>query len=322
MSKKDFSLDKQIVLALGGNAIIRKGDSGDFYSQWDNTYESMKPVVELIAEGYDFVITHGNGPQVGALMLMVDKSRNVVPETPLGVADAMTEGSMGYMLEQNLQNLMIRQGIWKNVVAVPVQMIVDKKDPALSNPTKPIGPFYTEEEARKLAEENKWVVKEDAGRGWRRYVASPYPLDVIEKDAIRMLHEQGYLVVTGGGGGIPVYYEEDGTIEGVDCVIDKDLASMKLALTVGVKTLVIITGVPAVAIGFGTPDEKVLSRMTLAEARYYMQQGEFPAGSMGPKIQVAIEFVQADSENKVLITDVESLKKALKGEGGTVITAF
>ena len=213
--------NKKIVLALGGNAIIKKGDTGDFYSQWDNTYESMKPVVDMIAEGYDFVITHGNGPQVGALMLMVDKSRDDLPETPLGVADAMTEGSMGYMLEQNIQNLMIRKGIWKNVVTVPVQMVVDKKDPSLANPTKPIGPFYDEPTAKKLAEENRWVVKEDAGRGWRRYVASPYPLDVVEKDAVRLLHEQGYVVVTGGGGGIPVYYEEDGTIEGVDCVIDK-----------------------------------------------------------------------------------------------------
>jgi carbamate kinase len=314
--------NKKIVLALGGNAIIEKGDSGDFYSQWDNTYKSMKPVVDMIAEGYDFVITHGNGPQVGALMLMVDKSRDIVPETPLGVADAMTEGSMGYMLEQNIQNLMIKKGIWKNVVTVPVQMVVDKKDPSLANPTKPIGPFYTEEVAKKLAEENNWIVKDDAGRGWRRYVASPYPLDVIEKDAVRMLHNEGYVVVTGGGGGIPVYYEEDGTIEGVDCVIDKDLASMKLALTVGSKMLVIITGVPAVAVGFGTPDEKVLSEMTLAEARYYHSQGEFPAGSMGPKIQAAIEFVQADSENRVIITDVENLKEALAGKSGTVIKAF
>ena len=314
--------DKQVVLALGGNAIIRKGDSGDFYSQWDNVYESMKPVVDLIAEGYDFLITHGNGPQVGALMLMVDKSRGVVPETPLGVADAMTEGSMGYMIEQNIQNLMIKKGIWKNVVTIPTQVVVDRRDPALKNPTKPIGPFYEEAEALALAQENHWVVKEDAGRGWRRYVASPYPLDVVEKEAIRKLHEEGYVVVTGGGGGIPVYYEDDGSIEGVDCVIDKDLASMKLALTVGCRTLVIITGVPAVAVGFGTPEEKTLSEMTLAEARYYMAQGEFPAGSMGPKIQAAIEFVQADPENKVIITDVESLKEALDGKSGTVIKAF
>ena len=314
--------DKQILLALGGNAIIRKGDSGDFYSQWDNTYESLKPVVDLIAEGYDFMITHGNGPQVGALMLMVDKARGVVPETPLGVADAMTEGSMGYMVEQNLQNLMLKKGIWKNVVTVPVQMVVDKKDPSLADPTKPIGPFYDEATAKELAEQNHWVVKEDAGRGWRRYVASPYPLDVIEKDAIRLLNGQGYLIVTGGGGGIPVYYEEDGTIEGVDCVIDKDLASMKLALTVGIPTFVIITGVPAVSIGFGTPEEQVIRQMTLAEARYYMQRQEFPAGSMGPKIQAAIEFVQASSDNKVIITDVENLKDALAGRAGTVITAF
>ena len=313
---------KRIVIALGGNAIIQKGDSGDFYTQWDRVYESMEPVVDLIDEGYDFVITHGNGPQVGALMLMVDKARDILPETPLGVADAMTAGSMGYMIEQNIQNLMIRKGIWRNVVTIPVQVVVDSKDPALAHPTKPIGPFYTEEEAKALAAANDWVVKEDAGRGWRRYVASPYPLDIVEKEAIRILLQEGYVVVTGGGGGIPIHYESDGTIEGVDCVIDKDLASMKLALAVGSKTLVILTGVPAVSIGFGTPEEKVLSSITLAEARFYSDNGEFPAGSMGPKIQAAIEFVQADSENRVIITDVESLKDALAGESGTILTSF
>ena len=153
-------------------------------------------------------------------------------------------------------------------------------------------------------------------------MASPYPLEVVEKDAIKLLHEEGYIIVTGGGGGIPIYYEDDGTLEGVDCVIDKDLASMKIALTVGIKTLVIITGVPAVTLGFGTENEKTMNRMTLAEARYYMKEGEFPEGSMGPKIQAAIEFIQADSENRTIITDVDNLKKALKGKAGTVITAF
>ena len=276
MSDSYIIPDKKIVIALGGNTIIKKGDSGDFHSQWSNTYRSLKPVVDLIEDGFDIVITHGNGPQVGALMMMVDKARDIIPETPLGVADAMTEGSMGYMLEQNLQNLMIKKGIRKNVVAIPVQMVVDKKDPSLSHPAKPIGRFYTEEEAAEMAEKNNWIVKNDSGRGWRRYVASPYPLEVVEKEAIKLLHEKGYIIVTGGVGGIPIYYEDDGTLEGVDCVIDKDLASMKIALTVGIKTLVIITGVPAVTLGFGTENEKVMNRMTLAEPRYYMKKGEFP----------------------------------------------
>ena len=322
MSESYIIPDRKIVIALGGNTIIKKGDSGDFHSQWSNTYRSLNPVVDLIEDGFDVVITHGNGPQVGALMMMVDKARDIIPETPLGVADAMTEGSMGYMLEQNLQNLMIKKGIRKNVVAIPVQMVVDRKDPSLSHPAKPIGRFYTEEEAAEMAEKNNWIVKNDSGRGWRRYVASPYPLEVVEKDAIKLLHEEGYIIVTGGGGGIPIYYEDDGTLEGVDCVIDKDLASMKIALTVGIKTLVIITGVPAVTLGFGTENEKTMNRMTLAEARYYMKEGEFPEGSMGPKIQAAIEFIQADSENRTIITDVDNLKKALKGKAGTVITAF
>jgi carbamate kinase len=311
-----------IVLALGGNAIIEKGDDGNFYTQWERTYRSMEPVVDLIEQGYNFVVTHGNGPQVGSIMLMVDKARGVVPETPLGVADAMTCGSMGYMIEQNLQNIMIRRGIWRNVVTVPVQMLVDSKDPALQDPTKPIGPFYDEAQATQLAEENGWIVKEDSNRGYRRYVASPYPVDLVEKEAIRFLLRENYLCITGGGGGIPVYREKDGTIEGVDSVIDKDLASMRIALTVGAKTLAIVTGVPGVTLDFGTPTERRLDHMTLAEARYYSEKGQFPAGSMGPKIRAAIEFLQADADNRVIITDVDNLKEALAGNAGTTITPF
>ena len=192
----------------------------------------------------------------------------------------------------------------------------------MDNPTKPIGPFYTEEEAKKISAEKGWVVKEDAGRGYRRYVASPYPIDVIEKDAINSLLKQGFLLITGGGGGIPVTFEEDGTIEGVDCVIDKDLASMKIALAVGARLLIIITGVPQVTLNFGTPEEKALSRLTLAQARHYYQDGEFPAGSMGPKMMAAIEFIQANPKNEVIITDVDNLVAAVDGKAGTRIVAY
>lgn len=313
---------KLTVLALGGNAIIKKGDSGDIHQQFAATRESMEPVVELLTQGYNFVITHGNGPQVGNIMLMVDKAKDLVPETPLGVADAMTCGSMGYMIEQCLQDVMIRKGVWEKVVTVPAQVVVDRHDPALQNPTKPIGPFYEEAEAKGLADEKGWVMKEDAGRGWRRYVASPYPIDIVEKDAIRLLLENRYLVITGGGGGIPVRYEEDGTIEGVDCVIDKDLASMKIALAVGAKTLVIVTGVPEVSINFGKPDQKDLRELTLAQARYYYDEGQFPKGSMGPKMLAAIEFVQADPSNRVIITDVVNLEAAMEGTAGTTIKSY
>jgi len=314
--------EKLAVIALGGNAIINKGEKGDIHEQFANVRRSMVPVVELINLGYNFVLTHGNGPQVGNLMLMVDKATGIVPETPLGVADAMTCGSMGYMIEQCLQNVMIRKNVWKNVVTIPAQVLVDQFDPALANPTKPIGPFYTSGEAETLTKEKGWVLKNDANRGYRRYVASPYPIDIIEKDAIKLLLEKDYIVITGGGGGIPVYFENDRTLEGVDCVIDKDLASMKLALAVGAMTLIIITGVPRVSLKFGTPEQQDLSKLTLAQARYYREQGQFPAGSMGPKIEAAIEFVQANPKNRVIITDVDSLIPALEGKEGTTIVAY
>jgi carbamate kinase len=314
--------DKLAVIALGGNAIIAKGEKGDIHQQFANTRRSMGPVVELMKLGYNFILTHGNGPQVGNLMLMVDCAKDIIPETPLGVADAMTCGSMGYMIEQSLQNVMVSQGVWRNVVTIPAQILVDPKDPAIQHPTKPIGPFYSEEEAKKVAAEKGWVMKEDAGRGWRRYVASPYPIDIIEKDAIKLLLEKDYIIITGGGGGIPVYFDQRGWIEGLDSVIDKDLASMKIALAVGARTLIIITGVSRVSINFGKPDRQDLSRMTLAEARYYYDEGHFPKGSMGPKILAAIEFVQANPKNRCIITDVDNLIPALEGKEGTVIVAY
>ncbi len=319
----DISNNKKLaVVALGGNAIIQKGEKGTITEQFANTRHSMAPVVDLLEQGYNFILTHGNGPQVGNLMLQNELSKAEVPEMPLGVADAMTEGSMGYMIEQCLQNDMIRKGVWRNVVTIPCQIVVDVNDPAMDNPTKPIGPFYTEEEAKKISAEKGWVIKEDAGRGYRRYVASPYPIDVIEKDAINSLLKQGFLLITGGGGGIPVTFEEDGTIEGVDCVIDKDLASMKIALAVGARLLIIITGVPQVTLNFGTPEEKALSKLTLAQARHYYQDGEFPAGSMGPKMMAAIEFIQANPKNEVVITDVDNLVAAVDGKAGTRIVAY
>lgn len=318
----ETSNEKLAVIALGGNSIRDKGQRGTITEQFANTRRSMEPIAELLARDYNFILTHGNGPQVGDLMLQSELAKSDVPEIPLGIADAMTCGSMGYMIEQCLQNIMIRRGIWRHIVTLPAQVIVDRYDPSMENPSKPIGPFYTEEQAQELIREKGWVVKEDAKRGFRRYVASPYPIDIVEKEAINHLLDDGYLLITGGGGGIPVYYEEDGTIEGVDCVIDKDLASMKLAIAVGARTLIIITGVPMVTIRFGTPEEKALPRLTLAQARHYYQQGEFPPGSMGPKMMAAIEFIQAHPQNRVIITDVENLVEAVEGKAGTQIVAY
>jgi carbamate kinase len=318
----DTSKEMLAVIALGGNSIRDKGQRGTIPEQFANTRRSMEPVVQLLEHGYNFIITHGNGPQVGDLMLQSELAKADVPETPLGIADAMTCGSMGYMIEQCLQNTMIRHGVWRHIVTIPAQIIFDRNDPAMDDPAKPIGPFYTKEQADELVRDKGWVVKEDAKRGYRRYVASPYPIDIVEKDAINHLLDDGYLLITGGGGGIPVYYEEDGTIEGVDCVIDKDLASMKLAIAVGARLLVIITGVPQVTVHFGTPEEKPLSRITLAQARHYFQQGEFPPGSMGPKMMAAIEFIQAHPQNRVVITDVDNLVEAVEGRAGTQIVAY
>ncbi|MFW5828386.1 MAG: carbamate kinase [Alkalispirochaeta sp.] len=320
--QQKVSSDSLAVIALGGNAIIAKGQRGTVQEQFDNVRRTVKPVVELVKNGYNFIVTHGNGPQVGNLLLQNELAKEVVPEIPLGMLDAMTCGSMGYMIEQCLQNEMITQGIWRNVVTIPAQIIVDRYDPAMENPTKPIGPFYTEEQAQQLIKEKGWLLKEDAGRGWRRFVASPYPIDIVEKEAIRHLLQQQYILITGGGGGIPVSHAEGDAITGVDCVIDKDLASMKLAIAVHARTLIIITGVPKVTINFGTPDEKALSRITLAQARHYYQEGHFPAGSMGPKMMAAIEFVQADPANRVVITNEENLAAAVQGDEGTHIVAY
>jgi len=309
------------VVALGGNAILRNGERGEFAQQFENTRWSMRAIGELITTGYDVVVTHGNGPQVGNLMLMVDHARGLVPETPLSVANAMTSGSMGYMIAQCLRNMMLASGVRKNVVTVPAQVLVDKDDPAMSHPSKPIGPFYQEQEARALAREKGWILRDDARRGWRRYVASPYPVDIIEKDAIRHLLDQGFVVITCGGGGVPVRLESDGTLSGVDGVIDKDLASMRLALSIGAAILVIITAVPRVSLKFGEPEQQDLPCMTVAQARHFQEEQQFPSGSMGPKIQAAIEFVQADARNRAIITDVDGLVPALEGKEGTTVVA-
>lgn len=309
------------VIALGGNAIIPHGDGGAFGSQFKNTEKSMGPVADLLEAGYNLILTHGNGPQVGALMLQSELAKEQVAEIPLNVADAMTCGSMGYMIEQSLTNAMAHRGIRREAVTIPAQIVVDPEDPAMKAPSKPIGPFYDKAEAESLAAEKGWVVKEDSNRGYRRYVPSPYPVEVVERDVVLHLIESGYVVITGGGGGIPVTRRQDGSLVGVDAVIDKDLASMKIGLEVGAQLLVIITGVPKVTLHFGTPEERPLDRITVGEARRYVEEGHFPAGSMGPKIRAAIEFVEANPRNKVIITDVESVADAVEGREGTWIIA-
>ncbi|MBI9030403.1 carbamate kinase [bacterium] len=310
---------KKAVLALGGNAIIQAGQKGTITEQFKNTRDSLGGVVELIRQGYQLAISHGNGPQVGNMLIQHNAGiqKGVAP-LPLGVLVAATEGTMGYMIEQSLQNKLIKEGITNKVITINSQVVVSEDDPSMQNPSKPVGPFYTEEEAKALQSEFGWHITEDAGRGWRQVVASPKPIDIIPADTIKQLVEDNQIVIACGGGGIPVVREEDGTLDGIDAVIDKDFASALLAEKIGAEFLVILTGVDKVAINFGKPDQKELDTLTMEEAQKYYDEGQFPKGSMGPKILAAISFIK-NGGNKVIITSIERIVDAFAGKTGTII---
>lgn len=308
---------KKAVVALGGNAITREFEEGDIYQQFANTRRSLLGVIEMVEQGYDLVLTHGNGPQVGNYLIRVEASRHLVPPLPLGVMVADLEGGMGYMISQTLLNKLNLRQIKRDVVTLLTQIIVNKDDPSIQNPTKFVGPFYKKEDLPSL-QARGWIVKEDPGRGYRRVVPSPKPLDVVEKKIIRRLFEEGVIVVAAGGGGIPVYVEKDGTLEGVDAVIDKDLASAVLAREIGATELYILTAVEKVAINYRKPDHIDLDMLTVSEAKKYLAEGQFPAGSMGPKIQAAVHFLEGGGD-LVMITSVEKHTQAMKGETGTRI---
>ena len=315
----NFKFPRRIVVALGGNAISREVEEGNIYQQFANTRRSLVGVVGMVEEGMDVILTHGNGPQVGNALLRVEETRHLVPPIPLGVLVADTAGGMGYMIEQCLQNLFHRKGIQKKVITLLTQVIVDRDDPSVINPTKFVGPFYRKEDVNAIMRERGWVIKKDGNRGWRRVVPSPFPLQIVERNTIQMLVGIGAVVIACGGGGIPVYVEDDGTYEGVDGVIDKDRASAVLARDVRAHELYILTAVDKVALGFGTAHQKDLDRLTLAEAKKYLEKGEFPSGSMGPKIEAAIHFIEEGGGEEVLITSVEKLSQARTGQTGTRI---
>jgi carbamate kinase len=310
---------KKAVLALGGNAIIQAGQKGTISEQFKNTRDSLGGVVELIKQGYQLAISHGNGPQVGNMLIQHNAGiqKGVAP-LPLGVLVAATEGTMGYMIEQSLQNKLIQEKITNKVVTINSQVVVSKDDPSMQNPSKPVGPFYNEEEAKALEAEFGWHITEDAGRGWRQVVPSPKPIEIIPADTIKQLVEDNQIVIACGGGGIPVVREENGTLDGVDAVIDKDFASALLAEKIGAEFLVILTGVDKVAINFGKADQKELDSLTLEQAQAYYDQGQFPKGSMGPKILAAISFIK-NGGKKVIITSIERIVDAFAGKTGTVI---
>ncbi|RJO74364.1 MAG: carbamate kinase [Myxococcales bacterium] len=315
---------KVVVVALGGNSLTKKGQRGTIYEQFANTRASVRTLWHLIELGYQLVITHGNGPQVGDFLIQMESAIAQVPPQPLGVIGAATQGTIGYMIQQTLQNHLILEGRDTPVVTILTQVVVDRHDPLLVDPIKPIGAtFYTEEEAKKRMTELGWSMKEDAGRGWRRVVPSPVPLEIVELDVLESLLNAGAIVITAGGGGIPVIIEKDGRYEGVDAVIDKDLASGLLARSLDADVLIMLTAVDRVALDYASGHPTWLDRMTAHEAKEYLAQGQFPQGSMGPKIEASVEYllgVRHKQTRKAIITDHEHLRQAMTGKAGTTIT--
>jgi len=310
--------DRCVVIALGGNAITRPGVPDTITNQFRHTRESLPPIIKMAKEGYKLVMTHGNGPQVGNALLRVELARDKAPDLPLGILVADTEGGIGYMIEQSLQNGLFKEEIDRDVVTIVTQTLVDKNDPSVADPKKFVGQFFTEEEAKKLSSELGWVIKMDRGRGWRRVVPSPIPIKVVNSRIIKTLVDMGVIVISAGGGGAPVFYEDDGRLEGMDAVIDKDRASAVLGLEIGADTLMIMTGTEGVYLDFGKPTQRLLSEMTIDEARKHLAAGQFPEGSMGPKIESAIQFLEGGGE-KVIICSITEGYLALEGKAGTII---
>ena len=307
-----------VVIALGGNAL---GNSPQ--EQLELVKNTAKHIVDMIADGVNVVVSHGNGPQVGMInnaFAYAAANDGKTPEMPFPEAGAMPQGYIGYQLSQAILNDLKARGIDRSVANVITQTVVNPEDPAFQNPTKPVGAFMTEEEAKAKAAETGWTFKEDAGRGWRQVVASPKPERIVEFDAVKDLVDNGYIVVSTGGGGVPVF-ETDKGYEGVPAVIDKDRSSAKLAADFGADMLVILTAVEKVCINFNKPDQEELSTMTVAEAREYIAQGQFAPGSMLPKVEACIEYVEAFPKGKALITSLECAAAGLEGKTGTVIVA-
>ncbi|MBC7258454.1 MAG: carbamate kinase [Chloroflexi bacterium] len=309
---------KVAVVAIGGNSLIKDKDHQSVPDQYQAAKETCYHIAGMIEQGWDVAIGHGNGPQVGFILRRSELARHELHEVPLDVCGADTQGAIGYMLQQNLQNEFLRRGMKKQAVTVVTQVVVDRNDPAFQNPTKPIGSFMTEEEAKRRRDLEGWHVVEDAGRGWRRVVASPLPKKVKEQDAVEELIQKGFVVITVGGGGIPVVENEKGELEGVAAVIDKDYASSLLARSIKADLFLISTAVEKVYLNYGKPNQKAIDRMTVAEAKQYMAEGHFAKGSMLPKIQAIIWFLEAGGK-QAIITNPENIERALRGETGTLI---
>lgn len=310
-------MGKVAVIALGGNSLIKDKNHQSVPDQYAAVYESGMHIADLIESGYNVVITHGNGPQVGFILLRSEMARNVLHEVPLDSCGADTQGAIGYNFQQALGNILKDRKIDKSVVTAVTQVVVDRNDPAFKNPTKPIGSFYSAEEAEER-KKSGWDMVEDAGRGYRRVVASPKPKRIVEEQAIKTLIDNGFIVVCVGGGGIPVIEDEQGHLEGAAAVIDKDYASGLLAGNIKADVFIISTAVDKVYLNYGTPDQKALDRVTVAELKKYMDEGHFKPGSMLPKVQAAVSFIQQGGQ-EAIITNPSSIRDAVNGKTGTHI---
>ena len=313
-------MTKQVaVVAVGGNSLIKDEKHQSVQDQYLAAMETMQHISKMIQKGWEVVITHGNGPQVGFILARSEYSRGILHEVPLDSCGADTQGAIGYNFQMALGNELKKSGIKKTVATVITQTLVDKNDPSFKKPTKPIGQFYSEEEATRRKEKDGWDIMEDAGRGWRRVVASPAPIEIIELDAIKSLIHAGIIVVAVGGGGIPVIRQDNGDIKGAAAVIDKDLGSSLLASHIKADLFIITTAVEKVYLNFGKPDQKPIDKMTLTEAKKYLEEGHFKPGSMLPKIKAIISFLEKGGQ-KAIITDPPHIGLALEGKTGTHIT--
>jgi carbamate kinase len=304
---------------LGGNALQESGGPATAEAQLEVVEKTSEYIADIIEKGYKVVVAHGNGPQVGRIVLQNEHSSKITPAMPFDVCGAMSQGMIGYHIQQGLSKVLRNRKINKQVATVVTQVVVDKNDPKFKNPSKPIGPFYSEQEAKAIAAEKGYTVKEDAGRGWRRVVASPIPTEIIELDAVKCLVDNGFIAVTVGGGGIPVIKLENGDLEGTAAVIDKDLASEKLAEDLDADALVILTAVEQVCINYGKPNETRLSDLSVSDAKKYMAEGHFAPGSMLPKIEAAVKFAESKPGRKAIVTSLDKAVEALEGRAGTTI---
>jgi carbamate kinase len=312
--------DRLIVIALGGNALLQRSQKGTFDDQYANVQKTAKKIADLVQQGYRIVITHGNGPQVGATLLRHEAGKNLVPPFPLDACGAETQGFIGYMIQQALRNELKSRGVDKYVVTVVTRVIVDRHDPAFEHPTKPVGPFYTKEQADELSQKMPGItIKEDAGRGYRRVVPSPDPKVIAERAAIRTLVDAGFVVVSTGGGGIPIV-EEGTQTRGVEAVIDKDLAGQRLATLIQANIFVILTDVDGAYVNYGKPDQQRIAETTTGQLQKYMEQGQFKEGSMAPKVLAAIRFVESGGE-RAIIAELGQLTEALEGRAGTQVVS-